>query len=423
MMSVRAQARTPRRSPCRGPLFIGIAAAAALALAACGSSSGSSGSGSSAGGSSGAGVSGPITIGIIAPLSGADAGLGAPDAQGANIAVQLVNASGGVLGQKIQIKEDDDQATGSGAVTALRTLSGHGIHFIVGGNTTPECSAMIPLLSSVKVVEMPAGCATDDLTGSGVNPWYFRSYGPAGPEIEAFTKWMCQNFKGIKTVDHMTPNYDFGQFQLSSVNAGFKSACGVTSGRTVLASITATSASSYVASLLAHRAADAKQSSVLDLSTFGPALTSAVKIGGPEGLFTGYRAVFTTSGPAYTTELPTFGSSAPSVYVASDYTYLNTGGLSAQFRAAFKAKYHTEPSAEAGQVFGSVEALVAAIKKAKSDDPDRVRQAMAGLTYTTTQANPVTINAATHQGNPDFHFLHYVGQNATLVGSAPYPAS
>jgi branched-chain amino acid transport system substrate-binding protein len=420
MMSGKARARSARRWPHGRPLVIGAAAVAAFALAACGSSSGSSGSSGSGGSDA---PSGPITIGIIAPLSGADAGLGAPDAQGAAIAVQLVNASGGVLGQKIRVKEADDQATGSGAVTALRTLSSDDVHLMVAGNTTPECSAMIPLLASLKVVQLPAGCASDDLTGSGVNPWYFRSYGPAGPEIEAFTKWMCQHFSGIKTVDHMTPNYDFGQFQLKSVNTGFQSACGVTSGNTVLASITATSASSYVASLLAHRASNAKQSSVLDLSTFGPALTSAVKIGGPEGLFTGYRAVFTTSGPAYTTELPTFGSGAPSVYVASDYTYLNTGGLSQSFRTAFKAKYHTEPSAEAGQVFGSIEALVAAIKKAKSADPDKVRQAMAGLTYTATQANPVTINAATHQGNPDFHFLHFVGQNATLVGSAAYPTS
>ena len=108
--------------------------------------------------------------------------------------------------------------------------------------------------------------------------------------------------------------------------------------------------------------------------------------------------------------------------MASDYTYLNSGGLSEKFRAAFKAKYHTEPSAEAGQVFGSIEALVAAMKKAKSSDPDKVRQAIAGLSYTATQATPVTIDAKTHQGNPDFHFLHYVGQSATLVGSAPYPA-
>ncbi len=417
MMSVKGRAGSAWKWPQRRLLVIGIATAATIALAACGSSSGSSGSGSSGA------PSGPITIGIIAPLSGADAGLGAPDAQGAAIAVQLINAAGGVLGQKIKVKEADDEATGSGAVTALRALSGQDIHFMVAGNTTPECDAMIPLLASLKVVQLPAGCASDDLTGSSVNPWYFRSYGPAGPEIEAFTKWMCQNFKGIKTVDHMTPNYDFGQFQLKSVNTGFKSSCGVTSGNTVLASITATSASSYVASLLAHRAGNAKQSSVLDLSTFGPALTSAVKIGGPEGLFTGYRAVFTTSGPAYTTELPTFGAGAPSVYVASDYTYLNTGGLSEKFRTAFKTKYHTEPSAEAGQVFGSIEALAAAMKKANSTDPDKVRQAMAGLSYTTTQANPVTINAATHQGNPDFHFLHFVGQTATLVGSAAYPTS
>lgn len=405
-----------RRRRGRKSLTVTIAAVATIGLAAC-SSSGSSGSSSSSGS---AAAAGPITIGIIGPLSGADAGLGAPDLQGAAIAAQLVNASGGVLGRTIVIKSADDQATGSGAVTALHTLAGAGVGLIVGGNTTPECAAMIPLLSSLKIVEMPSGCATDDLTGPGVNPWYFRSYSPAGPQITALTHYLCQKFPGTTTVDHMTPDYDFGIFQREEVNAGLAS-CGVKSGTTVLVPITATSASSTVADILAHRPSTAKSTAFLDFNIFGPALTSAVKIGGPEGLFTGYRAVFSTSGPAYTTELPTFGSAAPDVYLVSDYTYLNTGGLSASFEAAFKAKYGQEPSAEAGEVFGSIEALVAAIKKAGSADPNSVRMAMAGLTYTSTQAAPITIDATTHQGNPDLHFLYYTGQTATLVGSAPYP--
>jgi len=403
------RARRPRLG--RQSLAVTVAAIATIGLAACGSSATSSSSSSSAG---------PITIGIIGPLSGPDAGLGAPDLQGAAIAAQLVNASGGVLGRKIKIQSADDQATGSGAVTALHTLSGDGVGLIVGGNTTPECLAMIPLLSSLKIVEMPAGCATDDLTGTGVNPWYFRSYASAGPQVLALMHYLCQKFPGVTTVDHMTPDYDFGQFQKQEVDSGLTS-CGVKTGTTVLASITATSASSYVADILAHRSPTAKKTAFLDFNIFGPALTSAVKIGAPEGLFTGYRAVFSTSGPAYTTELPSFGSAAPDVYLVSDYTYLNTGGLSASFESAFKAKYNQEPSAEAGEVFGSIEAIVAAIKKAGSADPNSVRMAMAGLTYTATQAAPVTINATTHQGNPELHFLYYVGQSATLVGSAPYP--
>lgn len=400
----------------RQSLAVTISAVAAIGLAACGSSGSSSSSSSAASG----GSASPILIGIIGPLSGADAGLGAPDLQGAAIAAQLVNASGGVLGRTIKIMSADDQATGSGAVTALHTLAGDGVGLIVGGNTTPECQAMIPLLSSLKIVEMPSGCATDDLTGAGVNPWYFRSYAPAGPQISALMKYLCQKYPGVTTVDHMTPDYDFGQFQRQEVNSGLAS-CGVKSGTTVLAPITATSASSLVADILAHRSSTAKSTAFLDFNIFGPALTSAVKIGAPEGLFTGYRAVFSTSGPAYTTELPSFGSAAPDVYLVSDYTYLNTGGLSASFESAFKAKYGQEPSAEAGEVFGSIEAIVAAIKKAGSADPNSVRMALAGLTYTATQAAPVTINATTHQGNPELNFLYYTGQTAELIGSAPYP--
>lgn len=395
-----------------------ISALLAGVLAACGSTATTTTttpSGTSAGGT--------ISIGIIAPLSGADAAIGAPDLQGADIAAQLANSSGGVLGKKIKIVSADDQATGAGAVTAIRTLVGSNVNLIVGGNTTPECQALIPLLSSLKVVLAMAGCATDNLTGPGVNPWLFRTYTAGGPQIDALMHFICKTFPGINRVDSMMPNYDYGLFQLSTVNSALKSDCGAKAGTTVLVPITATSAGSAVDTVLARRSSTARQDSVLDISMFGPALANAVKVGAPEGLFSGYRAVFTTSGPAFTTLLPTFGSNVPATYVGGDYTYLNTGGNSAAFESAFMAKYHTEASGEAGEVFNSFNAILAAIRKAGSTDASKVRTALEGLSFTATQPNPVTINAQTHQGNPELNFLFFRGTSVKLVGSAPYPTS
>ncbi len=121
-----------------------------------------------------------------------------------------------------------------------------------------------------------------------------------------------------------------------------------------------------------------------------------MKIGGPEAL-PDTAPCSLRQGQAYTTELPTFGSGAPSVYVASDYTYLNSGGLSKFPGAAFKAKY---PRRRSGQVFGSIEALVSRDEEGQSSDPDG--RAIASLSYTATPGDPGDHRRQNPPGQPGF---------------------
>src|SRR5579875_3143436 len=86
----------------------------ALLVAACSSAGAGTGSGSS-GGSSG---KGPITLGEMGPLTGPRADLGAAMVKGANLALSVINADGGVLGHKVKLDPQDDASDPADAVPA-----------------------------------------------------------------------------------------------------------------------------------------------------------------------------------------------------------------------------------------------------------------------------------------------------------------
>jgi hypothetical protein len=68
----------------------------------------------------------PIRIGVTQPLTGAFAASGNYVAQGAKIAEEAINASGGVLGRKIQLVIEDNKSNPTEAVATARKLIGQG---------------------------------------------------------------------------------------------------------------------------------------------------------------------------------------------------------------------------------------------------------------------------------------------------------
>ena len=97
-----------------------VATAAALTLAACGSSPGSGGSG------------GTITFGQLLPFTGAKAELSSWATHGDAAAMYDVNANGGVMGKKLKVVSADDSGDAVDAVPALRKLLISSPSFIVG---------------------------------------------------------------------------------------------------------------------------------------------------------------------------------------------------------------------------------------------------------------------------------------------------
>jgi branched-chain amino acid transport system substrate-binding protein len=115
-----------------------------------------------------------IKIGMTAPMTGPAAEIGHFQIEGAKIAVEKVNAAGGVDGRKLELVIEDDQTTNPGIVLAFSRLVNRGdIAAIVSSVRSTQVNA---ISSDAKKAAIPVffGGTDPTLTHSG-NPWLFRT--------------------------------------------------------------------------------------------------------------------------------------------------------------------------------------------------------------------------------------------------------
>ena len=119
----------------------------ALSLAACGgnakSSNETSGVASEAAGEKKADASGKVwKIGAQGPLTGGAAVYGNAVVNGAEIAVNEINANGGINGYQIEYKKADDEHDQEKAINAYNSLKDWGMQFLVGPTTSAPAIAV-----------------------------------------------------------------------------------------------------------------------------------------------------------------------------------------------------------------------------------------------------------------------------------------
>ena len=119
-------------------LSFGLASAmVATALSGCGGDNSGSGTTdeSSQGGSSVASGE-TFKLGSMGPLTGPNASYGISVNQGAQIAVDEINAAGGVLGKQIELFFQDDESDAETAMSAYNKLMDNGIQALLGATTS-----------------------------------------------------------------------------------------------------------------------------------------------------------------------------------------------------------------------------------------------------------------------------------------------
>ena len=110
--------------------------------------------GGSAGGAKGdsAADSETIKIGLNLELSGAVAGYGAQEQEGAELAVEKINEEGGVLGKQIELVVKDNKSDSNEAATAAAKLATNDkVVAIIGPATSGAAKASIPNVTKTKV--------------------------------------------------------------------------------------------------------------------------------------------------------------------------------------------------------------------------------------------------------------------------------
>ncbi|MGJ7491485.1 ABC transporter substrate-binding protein [Variovorax sp. ZT4R33] len=113
----------------------------------------------------------PIKIGLITPLTGPLASYGKAQEMVMKLAVEDVNAKGGVNGSKLQLDVQDSSTDPGQAVLLFRKFAGEGHFGVVGPMTGTQWETVSPLANRI---QMPAISANAVKPGVTVRPWTIR---------------------------------------------------------------------------------------------------------------------------------------------------------------------------------------------------------------------------------------------------------
>jgi branched-chain amino acid transport system substrate-binding protein len=158
-----------------------------------------------------------IKIGFPIPLSGPTAVYGEPILKGAQMAVQEINAAGGVLGKKLEILARDSKANADEAVRLSRELIiKDNVDFLLGTLTSAEAPAVSTVAKENKIVFMtPSSKATILTDAQHIHPYIFRLASNTDVEGLAGAEGMAK-YPNVKTIVTIAPDYAYGRDSIAA---------------------------------------------------------------------------------------------------------------------------------------------------------------------------------------------------------------
>ncbi len=117
----------------------------------------------------------PIKIGFIYPMSGPQANWGTGARQGAELALDEVNAAGGILGRKVVgLFEDTELKPEVGARVAKKLVQQEHVNALIGIVSSAVAVEVTKLMPDLRVPLIISLAMTPDATGKYCNPYAFR---------------------------------------------------------------------------------------------------------------------------------------------------------------------------------------------------------------------------------------------------------
>jgi ABC-type branched-subunit amino acid transport system substrate-binding protein len=152
---------------------------------------------------------GPLTIGTLLPLTGNLAFLGPPEVAGAQLAINDINAAGGVLGAPVVLVEGDsgDASTDTATQTVDRLLQS-GVNAIIGAASSGVSLTVIDAITGAGVLEFSPANTSDQFTTYNDNGLYFRTAPPDTLQARALSDLIVAD--GNNTVGILALNDPYG---------------------------------------------------------------------------------------------------------------------------------------------------------------------------------------------------------------------
>ena len=167
----------------------------------------------------------PIKIGLVTALSGQSARAGEALTRGLTIAIDEVNAKGGVLGRKLELVRRDDEANPAKGVIAARELvQREKVAVLIGGLDTPVALAIVPFANEQKVPFIDPWAAGTGITVNGAKDNYvFRVSARDDLVDKAIVNYAIKNHS-VKKPGLILVNNPWGESNEKGLTAALKEA-------------------------------------------------------------------------------------------------------------------------------------------------------------------------------------------------------
>jgi branched-chain amino acid transport system substrate-binding protein len=313
----------------------------------------------------------PVKIGITTILSGPMADRGQSEQYGAQLALDSINQTGGVLGRPVEAFYADNACKPEVGVPATRRLlEQEHVSVVIGALCTPVTHAIMPVMEQAKVplvIATSAGQDFVDASGVGGNDYAFKTI-PSEVDIErGLVRWLKS--KDVKSIAIVA---DDGEFQHANAIAVAKAA--KDAGISITADETIPKDTKDFSGIFSKLKAGA------------PAEVVAILAASTTGFFQGYEAA--------AWKVPVTGRfDLAGALAAVSPQFREAGGMSGltgvavftpmldrpevqEFVASYKSHYGLVPTQRSFFVYEATYLVVDAIRRAGSDQPAAIKQAL-----------------------------------------------
>ncbi|HLT27118.1 MAG TPA: ABC transporter substrate-binding protein [Zeimonas sp.] len=321
----------------------------------------------------------PIRIGFHAPLTGFAASDGKSSLNGAQLAVEQINADGGVNGRPLELVVEDDQAKPDQAVPLANKFIGDGLKIVVSGSYSGPTRAAAGVFQAAKIPYVAGYAIHPDITRAG--DYVFRTSFMGEVQGKAAAKVVGDLLKK-KRVTLITLNNDFGQ----ALSAGFKEVADKF-GLEIVSEYTYAMGDRQFGSIVASVKRDNPE--VLYVSGYffnGGPLVAQLRAGGVQAQIVGTEGFDTDNFIAIAK------NAAEGVIITTSLDRESKLPAMRKFIEDYEAKYKVGADMVAASTHSAVSVAAAALAKAGPDDTAKLRDALAATKDLPTAVGTLTFN-------------------------------
>ncbi|WP_112324440.1 ABC transporter substrate-binding protein [Oceanibium sediminis] len=148
-----------------------------------------------------------VKIGALIPLSGNYGFLGVSERYGIDMALEEINAGGGVLGRQVEVQYEDSGTAAQATRKATRMLQNDGVDFFVNGGGSSVSTAMAEFAARNKVIDLALDPNSEELVRGKANRYFFLVPPPSSMIANAFVPEVA---KLGDSVFFLTHDYSYG---------------------------------------------------------------------------------------------------------------------------------------------------------------------------------------------------------------------